>query len=180
MVIKILHILLHFGTNLAARNNGMTIGGVAGVYITYYGCNRKTPMVELVTINKHCREIARTLIKKTFAKQIKARTCCRFVCTLGYSLSLTIFRTRGTRCTRTWELHQLHTWYLQLAEYTWRYRHHTLGFWCRKAQKSKCGGDRLAPRNRFISYQGWCWFCLAKKKRKKGKNKKRENIWAKK
>ena len=64
MVIKILHILLHFGTNLAARNNGMTIGGVAGVYITYYGCNRKTPMVELVTINKHCREIARTLTKK--------------------------------------------------------------------------------------------------------------------
>ena len=64
MVVKILHILLHFGTNLAARNNGMTIGGVARVYITYYGCNRKTPMVELVTINKHCLEIARTLIKK--------------------------------------------------------------------------------------------------------------------
>ena len=64
MVIKILHILLHFGTNLAARNNGMTIGGVAGVYITYYGCNRKTPMVELVIINKHCQEIARTLTKK--------------------------------------------------------------------------------------------------------------------
>ena len=118
-------------------------------------------MVELVTINKHCREIARTLIKKiSSTKQIKARTCCWFVCTLGYSLSLTIFRTRGMRCMRTWELHQLHTWYLQLVEYTWRYRHHTLGFWCRKAQKSKCGGDRWASRNRFIPYQGWCWFLL--------------------
>jgi len=74
---------LHFATDLAARIDGTTIGGVAGVYITYYGCNRKTPMVELVTINKHCREIARTLIKKySSTKQIKARTCCRFVCTL--------------------------------------------------------------------------------------------------
>ena len=62
---KFLHILLRFGTNLAARIDGTTIGGVAGVYITYHGCNRKTPMVELVTINKHCREIARTLIKKS-------------------------------------------------------------------------------------------------------------------
>jgi len=61
---KFLHILLHFGTNLAARIDGTTIGGVVGVYITYHGCNRKTPMVELVTINKHCREIARTLKKK--------------------------------------------------------------------------------------------------------------------
>ena len=59
------HILLHFGTNLAARIDGTTIGGVARVYITYHGCNRKTPMIELVTINKHCREIARTLIKKS-------------------------------------------------------------------------------------------------------------------
>ena len=66
MVIKIFwYILLHFGTNLAARIDGTTIGGVAGVYITYHGCNRETPMVELVTINKHCREIARTLIKKS-------------------------------------------------------------------------------------------------------------------
>ena len=71
MVIKILHILSHFGTNLAARIDGTTIDGVARVYITYHGCNRKTPMVELVTINKHCREIARTLTKKTFAKQKK-------------------------------------------------------------------------------------------------------------
>jgi len=66
MVIKILHILLHFGTNLAARINGTTIGGVAGVYITYHGCNRKTPMVELVTINKHCREVAWIFQKKIF------------------------------------------------------------------------------------------------------------------
>ena len=61
-----LHILLHFGTNLAARIDGTTIGGVTGVYITYHGCNRETPMVELVTINKHCREIARTLKKNLF------------------------------------------------------------------------------------------------------------------
>jgi hypothetical protein len=66
MVIKIfLHILLHFGTNLAARIDETIISGVAKVYITYHGYNRKTPMVELVTINKHCREIARTLIKKS-------------------------------------------------------------------------------------------------------------------
>ena len=180
MVIKFfLHILLHFGTNLAARINGTTIGGVAGVYITYLGCNRKTPMVELVTINKHCREIARTLKKISSTKQIKARTCCRFLCTLGYSWSLTMFRMRGMRSTRTWELHQLHTWYLQLAEYTWRYRHHTLGFWCRKAQKSKCGGDRWAPLNRFIPYQGGAGFALLEKKRenKKRKNEKREKIY---
>ena len=50
--------------NLAARINGTTIGGVVGVDITYHGCNRKTPMVELVTINMHCREIARTLMRK--------------------------------------------------------------------------------------------------------------------
>ena len=37
------HILLHFGTNLAARIDGTTISGVAGVYITYHGCNKKTP-----------------------------------------------------------------------------------------------------------------------------------------
>ena len=61
-----MHILLHFGTNLAARIDGTTIGGVAGVYITYYGCNRKTPMVELVTINKHYREVARIFQKKIF------------------------------------------------------------------------------------------------------------------
>ena len=55
MVIKIfLHILLHFGTNLAARIDETIIGGVAEVYITYHGCNRETPMVELVPINKHC------------------------------------------------------------------------------------------------------------------------------
>jgi len=53
----------------------------------------------------------------------------------------------------------------QISEVPWVLS--ILGFWCRKAQKSKCGGDRLAPCNRFISYQGWCWFCLAKKKRKK-------------
>ena len=63
---KILHILLRFGTNLVARIDGTTIGGVAGVYITYHGCNRETPMVELVTINKHCREIAQTLKKNLF------------------------------------------------------------------------------------------------------------------
>jgi len=40
---KFLHILLHFGTNLAARIDGTTIGGVTGVYITYHGCNNKTP-----------------------------------------------------------------------------------------------------------------------------------------
>jgi hypothetical protein len=28
------------------------IGGEAGDYITNHGCNRKTPMVELLTINK--------------------------------------------------------------------------------------------------------------------------------
>ena len=103
MVIKIfLHILLHFGTNLAARIDETIIGGVAEVYITYHGYNRKTPMVELVTINKHYWEVARIFQKKNLStKQIKARTCCRFVCTLGYSLSLTIFRTRGMQCTRT-------------------------------------------------------------------------------
>ena len=63
---KNLHILLHFDTNLAARIDGTTIGGVAGVYITYHGYNTETPMVELVTINKHCREIARTLKKNLF------------------------------------------------------------------------------------------------------------------
>ena len=62
---KFLHILLHFGTNLAARIDGMTIGSVVGVYITYHSCNRETPMVELVPINKHCQELARTL-KKIF------------------------------------------------------------------------------------------------------------------
>ena len=98
---KFLHILLRFGTNLAARIDGTTIGGVTGVYITCHGYNRKTPMVELVTINKHCREIAQTLKKISSTKQIKARTCCQFLCTLGYSLSLTIFRTRGMRCMRT-------------------------------------------------------------------------------
>jgi len=39
---KFLHILLHFDTNLAARIDGTTIGAVAGVYITYHGCNNKT------------------------------------------------------------------------------------------------------------------------------------------
>ena len=63
---KVLHILLHFGTNLAARIVGMIIGGVAMVYITCHGCNRKTPVVELVTINKQCREIAWSLIEKYF------------------------------------------------------------------------------------------------------------------
>ena len=62
---KILHILLRFGTNLAARIDGTTIGGVVGVYITYHDCNSETPMVELVPINKHCQELARTL-KKIF------------------------------------------------------------------------------------------------------------------
>jgi len=57
---------LHFGTNLAARINGTAIGGVAGVYITYHGYNRKTPMVELMTINKHYREVARIFQKKNF------------------------------------------------------------------------------------------------------------------
>ena len=38
-----LHILFHFGTNLAARIDGTTIGGVTGVYITYHGYNNKTP-----------------------------------------------------------------------------------------------------------------------------------------
>ena len=67
MVIKIfLHILLHFGTNLAARIDETIIGGVAEVYITYHGCNRETPMVELVTINKHCREVAWIFQKKIF------------------------------------------------------------------------------------------------------------------
>ena len=66
MVIKILHILLHFGTNLAARIDGTTIGGVTRVYITCHGYNRKTPIVELVTINKHCREVARIFQKKIF------------------------------------------------------------------------------------------------------------------
>ena len=61
-----LHILLHFGTNLAARIDGTTIGGVTGVYITYHGCNKKTPMVDLVTINKQCREVARIFQKKYF------------------------------------------------------------------------------------------------------------------
>jgi hypothetical protein len=44
-------------TNLAALNDGTTIGGEVRVYITYPGCNRKTPMVKLVTANKHCREM---------------------------------------------------------------------------------------------------------------------------
>ena len=70
MVIKIfLHILSHFGTNLVARIDGTTIGGVAGVYITYHGCNRETPMVELVTINKHYREAARIFQKKDLLKR---------------------------------------------------------------------------------------------------------------
>jgi len=44
MVIKIFwYILLHFGTNLAARIDGTTIGGVAGVYITYHGCKQENP-----------------------------------------------------------------------------------------------------------------------------------------
>jgi len=51
---KKFHILLRFDTKLAARIDGTTIGGVAGVFITYHGCNRETPMVELVPINKHC------------------------------------------------------------------------------------------------------------------------------
>ena len=63
---KFLHILLRFGINLAARIDGTTIGGVARVYITYHGCNKKTPMVELVTINKQCREVARIFQKKIF------------------------------------------------------------------------------------------------------------------
>ena len=51
-------ILLHYGTNLAAINDGTTIGDVVGVYITFPGCNRKTPLVKLETVNKYRREIA--------------------------------------------------------------------------------------------------------------------------
>jgi hypothetical protein len=40
---KILHNLLHYGTNLVARIDGTTISGVAGFYITYPCCNKNTP-----------------------------------------------------------------------------------------------------------------------------------------
>ena len=49
--------MLYYGTNLAARNDGTTIGDVVGVYITFPGCNRKTPLVKLETVNKHYREM---------------------------------------------------------------------------------------------------------------------------
>ena len=64
-----MHILLHFGTNLAARIDGMTISGVAGVYITCHICHRKIPMVELMTLNKHYREVARIFQKKVLLKR---------------------------------------------------------------------------------------------------------------
>ena len=170
---KFLRILLHFGTNLAARIDGTTIGGVAGGYITYHGCNKKTPHGQACDHKQALSGDSPASYKKTFAKKKEARTCCRFVCTLRYSLSLTILRMRGMRCTRTWELHQLHTWYLQLAEYTWRYRHHTLGFWCRKTQKSKCGGDQWVPATGSFRTKDGVSFALLKRKEKKGKNKKK-------
>ena len=70
---------MYYGTNLAARNDGTTVGDVVGVYITLPGCNRKTPLVKLETVNKHCQEIARISkkIKKIkILKLIKARICC--------------------------------------------------------------------------------------------------------
>ena len=34
----------------------------------------------------------------------------------------------------------------------------------------------MSTRNRFIPYQGWCWFCLAKKKRKRERKYMSEKI----
>ena len=81
---KFLHILLHFATDLAARIDGTTIGGVAGVYITYHGCNRKTPMVKLVTINKNFREIAQIKKKSFYQTNKKQEHFLWIVCTFGY------------------------------------------------------------------------------------------------
>jgi len=62
---------LYYGTNLAARNDGTTVGDVVGVYITFPGCNRKTPLVKLETVNKHCQEIARISKKIKINKNTK-------------------------------------------------------------------------------------------------------------
>jgi hypothetical protein len=68
---KILHILLHFGTNLAARIDGTTISGVAGVYITYHGCNKKTPHGQTCDHKQALSGDSPDSYKKTFAKKKK-------------------------------------------------------------------------------------------------------------
>ena len=68
---------MYYGTNLAARYDGTIVGDVVGVYITFPGCNRKTPLVKLETVNKYRREIARISKKiNKNIKLIKARICC--------------------------------------------------------------------------------------------------------
>ena len=52
------------------------------------------------------------------------------------------------------------------------YQHHTLGFWCRKAQKSKCGGDRLDPATGSFRTKDGASFALLKRNEKKEKRKK--------
>jgi len=85
---QILHILLHWGTNLAARlwnNNWWCSWGL------YHGCNRKSPMVKIVTTNKHCREIAR-IKKNLFTKPIKSKNMFSSQYASSGIFSLTIFR----------------------------------------------------------------------------------------
>ena len=60
--------LLQNCTNLAARflDVETLIGGEARDNVTNHCCNRKTPIVELVTIKKHYQDIARVFKKNSF------------------------------------------------------------------------------------------------------------------
>ena len=87
---------------------------VFGNYINNLGYNRKIPMVELVTINKHCREIARIIRKmKKNPSFKKTNNKSKYIFSGYYAPSgilgpnhCRLRRTGNIRYPRTWELHQ--------------------------------------------------------------------------